>query len=305
MFPVRKILFVAISAVFPVLTSCPGFAKECEEFPRFEEYPAKEDFKGKPAAPKFVTQDTRMFRTAIKEGAKAGPDFAGHYTVVVVGCGTSCGRVFIVDAKSGKVFDQVDIDITGHNQPELPPNVQEQFRLDSRLMISFRPKFPESPDEAEQVLQDDLLFYEWVNDEFHLICEKRGSPRQETQGNGAAPTEAPPYGLPKDSPDRKGIMDALRVAVKNMSDLDVIFVVSYLKAKDGWAWVAAEPMSADGENHFETVSGLLQKKEGRWILLEGPPEEECEENTDCADSSRYFRKLTEKYPSLPPAILPE
>lgn len=114
------------------------------------------------------------------------------------------------------------------------------------------------------------------------------------------------YAPAKGSVERKSIMDALRVMTKNMSDLDVIFVVRYLKVKGDWAWVVVEPASRDGTQHYETLSGLLNKKNGGWKYLEGPPEAaECDEDPDCVDSSRYFRKSEKKYPSLSPDIFPK
>ncbi len=110
----------------------------------------------------------------------------------------------------------------------------------------------------------------------------------------------------KGSEDRQGIMAALRVVVKNMSGLDVIFVVTHLKVKNGWAWAVVEPQSKDGTQHYETLTGLLNKQNGHWKYLEGPPEwAECEPNPDCAEPNRYFRKLLKKYPSASMDIFPK
>jgi hypothetical protein len=48
----------------------------------------------------------RMFRTVLRNGARKGPDFAGHYTVVEWGCGSNCVVFAVVDALSGKVYDR-------------------------------------------------------------------------------------------------------------------------------------------------------------------------------------------------------
>lgn len=37
-------------------------------------------------------------------GASKGPDFAGHYTVVVWGCGADSFSLAVVDARNGKVY---------------------------------------------------------------------------------------------------------------------------------------------------------------------------------------------------------
>jgi len=109
----------------------------------------------------------------------------------------------------------------------------------------------------------------------------------------------------KGSQERKALTNALRIVVKNMSGLDVVFVVTHLKVNGNWAWIEADPHSADGTQHYEPMNGLLAKKNGRWVYLEGRPEWAiCEEDPDCADSARYFKKLGQKYPIVSPDIFP-
>ena len=119
-------------------------------------------------------------------------------------------------------------------------------------------------------------------------------------------TKTGTYTPAKGSEDRKAIMDALRVVIRKMSGLEVIFVVRHLKINEGWAWVETDPKSADGKNHYEPMVGLLHKKNGRWTYIEGPPEfAVCEEDPDCVDTARYFKKLARKYPAASPNIFPE
>ena len=119
-------------------------------------------------------------------------------------------------------------------------------------------------------------------------------------------TKSATYTPAKGSEDRKAIMDALRVVIRKMSGLEVIFVVRHLKINEGWAWVETDPESADGKNHYEPMVGLLHKKNGRWTYIEGPPEfAVCEEDPDCVDTARYFKKLARKYPAASPNIFPE
>ncbi len=110
----------------------------------------------------------------------------------------------------------------------------------------------------------------------------------------------------KGSAERAAIMDALRTEIKKMSDYDVIFRVSHLKLKNNWAWVVAEPQSRDGTQNYESMIGLLQKKNGRWVYVEGPPEAvTCDEDPECADSARYYRKLAKTYPGVSLDIFPK
>lgn len=119
-------------------------------------------------------------------------------------------------------------------------------------------------------------------------------------------TKTETYTPAKGSEDRKAVLDALRVVIRKMSGLEVIFVVRHLKVNNGWAWVETDPGSADGKQHYEPMVGLLHKKNGRWAYVEGPPEFAiCEQDSDCIDTARYFKKLARKYPAVSPDIFPK
>ena len=101
--------------------------------PRFEDYPAGEVYKGPPAPVRLDSRRARMFRTRLREDSRAGPNFAGRYTVVVWGCGTACAQMGVVDSKTGRVYfppvEYMDIIDTG-NEAER----SRWFRLDSKLL---------------------------------------------------------------------------------------------------------------------------------------------------------------------------
>jgi hypothetical protein len=78
-----------------------------------------------------------------------------------------------------------------------------------------------------------------------------------------------------------------------------VLVVPYLKVHNGWAWIQVSPQSADGRQHYESQSGLLQQTANKWTLLEWMPAEEG------TDYPKYFKKLKAKYPSAPPDIFPQ
>ena len=91
---------------------------------------------------------------------------------------------------------------------------------------------------------------------------------------------AEPYTPAKSDPERKAIMDALRVPVKAELKRDVIFKVSRLKVLDGWAFLAGVPLKPDGSEmeykgtiHEEAIRegafdggifALLRKQDGVW-----------------------------------------
>lgn len=56
------------------------------------------DFRGR-------DRDYATYRTRISEGIKAGPNFAGRYSLVQIGCGTGCRFVLLADVSTGKVYN--------------------------------------------------------------------------------------------------------------------------------------------------------------------------------------------------------
>ncbi|MDD5405477.1 MAG: hypothetical protein PHE73_00890 [Sulfurovaceae bacterium] len=108
---------------------------------------------------------------------------------------------------------------------------------------------------------------------------------------------------PKGTPMRKDILDTLRREVKHTSGIDAIFIVKYLKVQDGWAWIHALPLSADGTNRYEDVQALLKLQNGKWKIMELPCTEV--ENPECLGDPKYFLKLKKRFPNLPIKILPK
>lgn len=112
--------------------------------PAFTDY-AVPVYQGKLTAPDVRTHPrSRLFRTMIRQGAKAGPNFAGHYTLVFWGCGTNCLGLAIVDAISGQVFhpenlQAVDnLNVAFEDFDFLPPTdsfAMVKYRPDSRLLL--------------------------------------------------------------------------------------------------------------------------------------------------------------------------
>lgn len=77
-----------------------------KDLPRFEDYPAEH-------APRRVAKDidftsnreARKYRTRLRQGLAEGPNFNGHYNVVIFGCGSGCQYSKIVDIETGRVTD--------------------------------------------------------------------------------------------------------------------------------------------------------------------------------------------------------
>ncbi len=56
-----------------------------------------------PAAPDVSRGQAHLYRTVIRLGARKVPNFAGHYTLIRIGCGAATTCVAIADALTGKV----------------------------------------------------------------------------------------------------------------------------------------------------------------------------------------------------------
>jgi hypothetical protein len=121
--------------------------------------------------------------------------------------------------------------------------------------------------------------------------------------SGCVAVNRPPathaYSPPKGSAERTAILHATHEALAKQGLKNVVLVVPYLKLNGGWAWIQVDPQSADGTQHYESQSGLLQEKARKWTLLEWMPAEEG------TDAKKYFKALKAKYPSAPADIFPE
>jgi hypothetical protein len=78
----------------------------------------------------------------LREGAKQGPNFAGHYTVVMWGCGSDCMEVAVVDAKTGHVYF---VPFT------VSPSMEADYRSNSRLFVRNPPERNERPIDEEML----------------------------------------------------------------------------------------------------------------------------------------------------------
>jgi uncharacterized protein YceK len=104
---------------------------------------------------------------------------------------------------------------------------------------------------------------------------------------------------PDGSAERNAILQAVHHALARQGRKNLVLIVPYLKVHDGWAWIQVNPQSADGTQHYESQSGLLQQQTNKWRLLEWMPAEEV------TDYTKYFKNLKAKYPSAPPDIFPQ
>jgi hypothetical protein len=112
----KFVQFIIITTLFLVPTVyadavLPNFSQyKIQDSEKMTEKPAPVDLSSYEGA--------RTYRTKLREGAKAGPNFAGHYTIVTYGCGTQCQDNWVIDAKTGKIIDRFESSIGSKYQPE-------------------------------------------------------------------------------------------------------------------------------------------------------------------------------------------
>jgi hypothetical protein len=136
--------------------------------PRFEDFPVSVGFRVKPAKVDLSSHPkARNFRAKLQEGAKEGPNFAGHYTVVSWHCGTECQAVAVIDARTGRVYFA-----------PFSTSESSEFRIDSKLFIANNPEAikwrKQDPGTAPEWCRDSY-YYTWEGDHFVLMYPKKES----------------------------------------------------------------------------------------------------------------------------------
>jgi hypothetical protein len=149
----------------------PLAAESAAQEPRFERFPARV-YRGRVAPVNLRSaRGAGTFRTRLREGAREGVNFAGHFSLVSWGCGTGCMSVGIVDAKNGAVHFPKELSAFGVWLFSDDGEVLT-FRPDSRLLILSG--FPNSETESEDP-KAGLYYYEWTGRRLRLVkfVEKR------------------------------------------------------------------------------------------------------------------------------------
>ena len=93
--------------------------------PAFDQFPVAPTTLSKVMAPDVSSGEARTYRTMLREGAKVGVNFAGHYTVVMWGCGVPCKQLALIDRRTGTVyFFPVEVALGA------------EYRVDSALFVT-------------------------------------------------------------------------------------------------------------------------------------------------------------------------
>lgn len=81
-------------------------------------------------------KNANTFRTNLRNAAKEGVNFAGHFVFATWGCGTNCSESAIIDANTGRVFFPAELEGAGFGFCDLPEDTEPiVYKPDSRLII--------------------------------------------------------------------------------------------------------------------------------------------------------------------------
>ena len=173
-------MILAVALAVAVQAAEPPIADDCmialaaisQPTPRFADFPTPPEAGIKPAPVDLSSHpEAREFRTQIRSDARAGPNFAGHFTIVGWGCGSACLQWGVVNASTGKVWFEPGVEVVGVDRvaDELhpAPGVNAEFynlrfRLDSRLVVVLG-----APGEDEA--REGVGYYLWDGKTFALL----------------------------------------------------------------------------------------------------------------------------------------
>ena len=121
---------IAIAFVSLLLLGTKAFGAKLTLASDFPDFKAPKIYRGAVHQPNFRGRDRDYadYRTRIRNGLKAGPNFAGKYSLIEFGCGTGgCVMGFVTDLTSGHILP---LPVGGEENLYLDLS----YRLDSRLI---------------------------------------------------------------------------------------------------------------------------------------------------------------------------
>jgi hypothetical protein len=127
----------------------------------FAAYPAPL-YSGPLAGPNFRISPASFwrFRTVIREGARRGVNFAGHYSIITIGCGTDCNTTTLVDDQSGAISS---FPLGGEDYYDLTLT----YRADSLLVLAH---WQENQQTSPSCVREDFLL---VGTAFNALHQQR------------------------------------------------------------------------------------------------------------------------------------
>ena len=140
--------------------------------PGFRSFPA-DVWAGRPAPLNLRSHRlARVYRTLMRQQQREeGINFAGHYTLATVGCGTGCSVTAFIDARDGRAYFPRELNgWTGIVGDYDPPEGEDtwEWRADSRLLrIVGRPNV--GREDEERYGPSGIYHYEWTGRRLRLV----------------------------------------------------------------------------------------------------------------------------------------
>ena len=129
----KPLASLGLGATLLALLCLDAGAQQRKRVPRFSDYPVKEIYQGKTAAPILETDDQRLGSTYYQAVADGGVNFAGHYAVVMLGCGAGCSSIEFLDTRTGQITSG---DFTNSGWKKFHDAFRDvEFRRNSRLIV--------------------------------------------------------------------------------------------------------------------------------------------------------------------------
>jgi hypothetical protein len=167
----RTIRFFVVFLAFAFAADVRSVTQETGA-PRFEEYSVVV-WRGRIIPLKLRSHPLAgLYRTSMRQQLKnEGVNFAGHFTLASVGCGTGCSTTAMIDVRTGRAYFPNELNgwtsIVGDY--EIPAGQdQRMFRANSRLLrVVGRSNIGKVTDERHG--PSGIYYYEWANSQLHLV----------------------------------------------------------------------------------------------------------------------------------------
>ena len=227
---------------------------------RFADYPPTDTLKSAAKFPDFKGRDRafKEYRTRIRDGVSGGVNFAGHYSFITIGCGTECRFGYVVDLRTGQVFD-------------FPYGGEEQYQMDllfSRDSRLVRVRWKGSWD-SETCTEKDLLVegIEW------RILAERTVPTDDGLCFYDPDVPLDRYGTSAASADATAANPAPETSAK-VQGYDEDLKQRWLVTEQHLKTLGFDPGPVDGVVGAETVLAVnaFQKAYGLQVMNQLPPE---------------------------------
>lgn len=109
---------------------------QAQKIPSFAAYKVKVGNRTSKPPNLASNRNARMYRTNLRNAARDGVNFAGHFVVATWGCGTGCTASALINARTGRVFFPDVLQGVGAGFCELPDYTETLvYQPDSRLLV--------------------------------------------------------------------------------------------------------------------------------------------------------------------------